>query len=101
MNITEVEMMMYRVMKAIFDSNIPISFKGAMVLKACLLEAGFQDDIRHTLDIDANWSTEFFPSADQMIDSLQYALDRSDIGLSVGLYRMFGESRSAGFEIRE
>ena len=40
MAITVVEKLMYQVMKAIFDSGIPVSFKGSMVLKACLLEAG-------------------------------------------------------------
>ena len=32
---------MYAVMKAIYDSGIPVNFKGSMVLKACLLEAGY------------------------------------------------------------
>ena len=41
MAITAVEKLMYQVMKAIFDSGIPVSFKGSMVLKACLLEAGY------------------------------------------------------------
>ena len=41
MNITGIEKRMYEVMKAVFDSGIPVDFKGAMVLKACLLEAGY------------------------------------------------------------
>ena len=40
MNITAEEKIMYSVMKAIYDSGIPVSFKGSMVLKAFLLEAG-------------------------------------------------------------
>ena len=55
MKITAEEQLMYNVMKAIYESGIPISFKGSMVLKACLMEAGFTDDNRHTVDIDANW----------------------------------------------
>jgi len=55
MLLSEQEKLMYKVMKAIYDSGIPIEFKGAMVLKACLLEAGFTWEIRHTADIDANW----------------------------------------------
>ena len=39
MAITPEEKLMYHVMKAIYDCGIPISFKGSMVLKACLLEA--------------------------------------------------------------
>lgn len=41
MNITAEEKLMYEVMRAIYDSGIPISFKGSMVLKACLVEAGY------------------------------------------------------------
>ena len=44
MNITAEEKIMYKVMKAIYDSGIPISFKGSMVLKACLIEAGYDDE---------------------------------------------------------
>ena len=41
MKISAEEQMMYHVMKAIYESGIPISFKGSMVLKACLMEAGY------------------------------------------------------------
>jgi len=34
MKITAEEKLMYKVMKAIYESGIPISFKGSMVLKA-------------------------------------------------------------------
>lgn len=74
MNITVEEKLMYKVMKAIYDSGIPISFKGSMVLKACLIEAGYSEETRHTVDIDANWNSDISPSADQMINSLQRAL---------------------------
>lgn len=62
MNLTAEEKMMYQVMKAIFDSGIPISFKGSMVLKTCLLEAGYAEETRHTVDIDANWGSDTSPS---------------------------------------
>lgn len=58
MHITAEEKLMYKVMKAIYDSGIPISFKGSMVLKACLMEAGYSQDTRHTVDIDANWNSD-------------------------------------------
>jgi len=54
MSISAEEKLMYAVMKTIYDSGIPMSFKGSMVLKACLLEAGFTEETRHTVDIDAN-----------------------------------------------
>ena len=35
MNITAEEKLMYEVMKAVYNSGIPVNFKGSMVLKAC------------------------------------------------------------------
>lgn len=101
MAITTEEKMMYAVMKAIYDSGIPINFKGSMVLKACLIEAGYQEETRHTVDIDANWYSEAPPSAEQMVGSLQKAIDKNGIPLKVGIYRMYGEGRSAGFELSD
>ncbi|MCC8047127.1 MAG: nucleotidyl transferase AbiEii/AbiGii toxin family protein [Clostridiales bacterium] len=98
---TAEEKLMYQVMKAIYDSRIPIDFKGSMVLKACLLEAGYVEEIRHTVDIDANWYSETAPTAGQMIVSLQKALTNNGIDLEVSLYRMYGEGRSAGFELAD
>ncbi|MCD7771835.1 MAG: nucleotidyl transferase AbiEii/AbiGii toxin family protein [Oscillospiraceae bacterium] len=98
---TAEEKLMYQVMKAIYDSGIPIDFKGSMVLKACLLEAGYVEEIRHTVDIDANWYSETAPTAEQMTASLQKALTNNGIDLEVGLYRMYGEGRSAGFELAD
>ena len=92
---------MYDVMKAIYDSGIPISFKGSMVLKACLLEAGYTDETRHTVDIDANWNSEVEPTTEQMVESLQKAIDRCNVDLQVRSYRPHGEKRSAGFELIE
>ena len=101
MQITAEEKLMYGAMKAIYDSGIPIDFKGSMVLKACLIEAGYNEEIRHTVDIDANWYSDSPPTAEQMTDSLQKALKRAGIDLDVSLYRMYGEGRSAGFELSE
>lgn len=99
--ITAEEKLMYQVMKAMYDSGIPIEFKGSMVLKACLLEAGYTEEIRHTVDIDANWYSGTTPTAAQMTASLQKALTSNDIKLEVNLYRMYGEGRSAGFELTD
>lgn len=99
MNITAEEKLMYEVMRAIYDSGIPISFKGSMVLKACLIEAGFNEDTRHTVDIDANWNSDTMPTCEQMAESLQGAVNKSGIELDIRLYRMYGDKRSAGFEL--
>lgn len=101
MNISAEEKLMYQVMKAVFDSGIPVSFKGSMVLKACLLEAGYAEETRHTVDIDANWVSDTPPTAQQMVESLQSAFRNSGINLDVNLYRMYSEGRSAGFELKD
>ena len=101
MNISAEEKLMYAVMKAIYDSGIPMNFKGSMVLKACLLEAGYTEETRHTVDIDANWYSDTAPSAGQMAESLQKALQNCGIDLNVNLYRMYGDGRSAGFELSD
>ena len=101
MKITAQEHLMYMVMKAIYESGIPISFKGSMVLKACLIEGGYAEDTRHTVDIDANWNSDDWPSGIQMQESIQKALKSSNINLIVSLYRMYGEGRSAGFELSD
>lgn len=95
------EKLMYRVMRAIYESGIPIDFKGSMVLKACLAEAGYYEDIRHTVDIDANWYSDTLPTIDQMIESLENALVNHGIDLGVRNYRMYGDTRSAGFELTD
>ena len=101
MEITTQEKLMYEVMKSIYDSGMPISFKGSMVLKACLIEAGYTEDIRHTFDIDANWYSDTAPTAEQMTSSLQKAIDRNDLNIDVKLSRMYGNGRSAGFRISD
>lgn len=101
MNITAEEKLMYGVMKAVYDSGIPVNFKGSMVLKACLMEAGYDEETRHTVDIDANWISDAPPTAEQMVESLQSAIRKSGIDLDVSLYRMYGEGHSAGFELKD
>lgn len=101
MNITAEEKIMYEVMKAIYESGIPINFKGSMVLKACLMEAGYPDETRHTVDIDGNWNSDTPPSTDQMVESLQKALNKSGIDLTVSNYRKYGKGRSAGFNLTD
>ena len=101
MNLTAEEKIMYEVMTAIYESGIPMNFKGSMVLKACLAEAGYLEDIRHTVDIDGNWYSDVAPTGEQMVESIQNALKRKGIELDVSLYRMYGEGRSAGFELTD
>ncbi len=101
MDITANEMQMYMVMKSIYDSGIPICFKGSMVLKAFLNEAGFTDNVRQTVDIDANWYFDEPPTAEQMVASLQSAIDHSKLQIDVKIVRMYGNNRSAGFVLMD
>ncbi len=101
MNISNEEKLMYEVMKAIYASGIPVSFKGSMVLKAYLLESGYSKDTRHTVDIDANWHSDTPPTMEQINESFQKALDQGGINLDVISYRRYGDNRSAGFELRD
>ena len=95
----EEEQLMYKTIQAIYQSGIPITFKGSLVLKVFLTETGFADDTRHTSDIDANWDSSEFPSAEVLTDSLQKAIDKANLGLDVVMSRMYGEEKSAGFKL--
>lgn len=101
MEMSESEKLMYEAMKAIFDSGIPISFKGSMVLKAVLIENGYSGEARHTVDIDGNWISSAPPSMETMLSSIQAALDKARLSLSVFPYREYGPGRSAGFDFKE
>ena len=76
MGLSVEEKLMYEVLHALYDSGIPISFKGSMVLKACLLEAGYTEETRHTVDIDANWYADVPPSDEMIRASLQEVIDK-------------------------
>lgn len=92
---------MYQVMGALYGSGVPISFKGAMVLRAFLLEAGYPEEARHTTDIDGNWNSEMTPSGEEMTEALQNAFEKKGISFTARMYRMYGERRSAGFELAD
>ncbi|MDO5137992.1 MAG: nucleotidyl transferase AbiEii/AbiGii toxin family protein [Oscillospiraceae bacterium] len=99
MEYLQLEKEMYQVMTAICNSNIPISFKGAMVLHAFLYESGIDDQaVRPTRDIDANWLSDVPPTMEEIQKSLQRTLDENDIHLTVKAFRDYGNGRSAGFE---
>ncbi len=97
MPITEHERLLYRAMDALYHSGVPLYFKGAMVLKAFLLEAGYQENTRHTSDIDANWIADRAPTEAEMVETIQSAFQRHGIQADVWLHRMYGSGRSAGF----
>lgn len=91
------ETLMYQIMTAIYKSGIPIDYKGSMVLRAFLSDADFEA-MRHTRDMDANWISEKEPTPDQMTSSIQRAMDRAGLDVTVKQFREHGEGKSAGFE---
>ena len=66
MMITAEERLMYQVMKAIYDSGIPISFKGSMVLNDCF---------RNTIRIFSMSETRLIPDLYHIIQHLLILLN--------------------------
>ena len=90
---------MYRVMAAFSSGNVPVDFKGAMVLHAFLYENGFSETaVRPTRDIDANWLSDTPPGMDEIVRAFQQILDQNHIPLTVKYYRTYGDGRSAGLD---
>ena len=90
---------MYRVMTALSSGDVPVDFKGAMVLHAFLYENGFSETaVRPTRDIDANWLSDTPPSMDEIVSAFQRVLDQNNIPFTVKYYRAYGEGKSAGLD---
>ena len=71
MKLTAEEKLMYEVMKAIYESGIPLDFKGSMVLKACLHKAGYEDDVRHSYEKFRFEGEVNKPAFDDVYDSVK------------------------------
>lgn len=99
MDLTKQEIMMYKLMSAIYNSALPVSFKGSMVLKAFLTESGFKEEIRHTVDIDCEWYIKNNITDDTILLMLQDIIHKNNISLEVKLFRKHGINRSAGFDL--
>ena len=93
------EIEMYRVMAALSSGDVPVDFKGAMVLHAFLYENGFSETaVRPTRDIDANWLSDTPPSMNEIVSAFQQVLDQKHIPLTVKYYRAYGDGKSAGLD---
>jgi len=95
--LTDSEKLMYDVMGAIANSNVPVVYKGAMVTKLILREHYFDDFVRETQDIDASWAGADPPPMEQLTEMLNRAL--SGLGLTATVKREYGDKISAGFKI--
>lgn len=72
-----------------------------MVLKACLMESGYSEETRHTVDIDANLYSDTPPTDEQIAESINNALVNGGIDLDISIYRTHGNGRSAGLELTD
>ena len=90
---------MYRIMALLSSGDVPVDFKGAMVLHAFLYENGFSDTaVGPTRDIDANWLSDTPPGMDEIVSAFQQVLDQNHIPLTVKYYRTYGAGKSAGLD---
>lgn len=79
--------------------NIPIIFKGAMVLKVAINQSGANPDTeRATTDIDGDWYMNP-PSMDELEQYISQALYKIDKTMRVERHREYGAGKSAGFNI--
>jgi hypothetical protein len=97
--LTEQEKLMYDVMGAIANGNVPVVYKGAMITKLILQESRFDDFVRETRDIDASWAGSKPPSTEQLTAMLNHAL--SGLKLNAVATREHGENMSACYDISD
>ena len=96
---TENENRMYQIMEALYDSGIPISFKGSMVLKAALQELGYNDNIRGTKDIDGNWFSDDVIKTEDIVQSINQVFDEKGLGYYTRAFREHSEKKAAGLYV--
>lgn len=89
---------LYRVMEELSNADVPIVFKGAMVLKLAIRENNPSKVERMTRDIDGDWVGKS-PTMDEMEVALRNAVKKVDHSLEVRANRTFGRRKSAGFII--
>ena len=96
---TEHERLMYEVLGKISATDAPIVFKGALITRLVLAENGYTMLDRITRDIDANW-TDTLPSMDDLVGTVQKALDGFPEQLCAVAIRKYDAKKSAGISIK-
>lgn len=90
--------LLYRVMEELAKADVPIVFKGAMVLNLVTQKNNPSTVERKTKDIDGDWTGDS-PTMEQIENALRLAVKRVDSTLDIQAVREYGEKRSAGFKI--
>jgi hypothetical protein len=89
---------MYQVMGNIYEIDVPLVFKGAMVVRNILLSKGYGSIDRPTGDIDSHW-TGSPPSMETLVALVQKALAKADDGLISVPFREYSDNKSAGIYV--
>lgn len=94
------EKFLYELMSKLYSMNVPIVFKGAMVLKAVQSTYGNPSGlVRETHDLDGDWVGRT-PSMQMLQEILQSAVNQLGYPLLVEAYRDYGKDKSAGFRFK-
>lgn len=97
---TERETVLYQIMDAFYKTDIPLAFKGALVVKAILKEQEFDLFERETRDIDANWLGAP-PSMNSLVLMTNQVLDGALKNFKAVVIQEYTEKQSACLEILE
>lgn len=89
---------LYRIMEELAKLNVPIVFKGAMVLNLITHANNPSAVERMTQDIDGDWIGEG-PTMEQIEAVLRQAVKNVNPLMDIMVNREYGEKRSAGFRI--
>ena len=97
---TKQEEIMYEIISAMTNTDLPIVFKGGLVLKLLLKENGFEEIERMTKDIDASWIGTA-PTMAVIAGEINQCLEKIHPTLVAIPSREYGERRSGGIRIVE
>lgn len=89
---------LYRVMEELSNEGVPVVFKGAMVLNLAIRKNNPSNVERLTRDIDGDWIGDY-PTMAEMEKALRIAVKKVDDSLDIQIKRIYGEHKSAGFNI--
>jgi len=97
---TEREAVLYQIMSILYKADVPLVFKGALVVKAILNEHEFNWLERETRDIDANW-VNTPPSMDTLVSMTNNAFDGVLNNFKAVAIQEYTEKQSACLQIIE
>jgi len=91
---TSQERLMYQILGSISNTDTPLVFKGALIVKLLLAEHGYTMIERATKDIDANWIGTP-PTNDVLVETINNALKEYNNDLYAELRREYSKDRTA------